>query len=892
MPGILGFSPIHGKLENAAGRAGCYYLAIRVEKLKIYSVPAPPLRRNAKPAWAFLLGVLMGISDLRAQDETAVITFEDAVVEYQKGNYRSLLPKVSARTEENPWNDAWWSLAVELRMTLGQYAEADWTAEEGLERRSYSIRLRLAALEAARYNNLAEKVEEHRKALGTYFSMWAYRVRSPDDLVDLGEVALLLGVDPKIVLENFFKPAREEEEPPARAFLASGRLALKKYDYQLASKTFQQGLEKYPTDPDLWHGLARSFLNGDRSQLVRYSEHALGLNPNHQPSLLLLAEHLIDAEAYAPAKERLAQVLSINPLHPRALALKAAIAYLQNDPLTGDLLRSKALSNWKENPEVDHTIGRKLSQKYWFAEGAEAQRRALAFDPEYHPASIQLSQDLLRLGIATEDEGWQLASHAHEHDPYNVEAYNLVTLADKLDRFTTLESENFHLRLSEKEAPIYGRRALALLERAHARLTEVYGIALDGKTIVEIYPNSGDFAVRTFGMPGIPGFLGVCFGPVITINSPSTRQANWESVLWHEFCHTITLKMTRNRIPRWLSEGISVFEEMEENPSWGRRMTIPFRNRILDRRMLPISEMSGAFLLVENDEDIQFAYFQSYLAVKFFSERYGMRALRDVLLALGDGMDPNEALSQYLDPMEVLNRDFAGWARERAGKLGGDYDLSTPKNALERALVQMNREDSYHFVLQRARELVKEKKWELARDRLETLVKGAGYIPGEENAHGLLAHTYGQLGLTEREYETWETMAQTEGGRMEAVVRLLEIATEREDWAAAKSWSEAWLAIDPLAQTPWRTLFRADRTLNQPEKAILSGKVLLRLDPSDRANVHFLLARQMTLIGDKGAHRQALMALEEAPRYRDAYELLFTLTESEATEPFPHPTSP
>ena len=871
---------------------GCYYLAIRVEKLKIYSVPAPLLRRKAKPAWAFLLGVLMGISDLRAQEEKAIISFGDAVIEYQKGNYQRLLPEVLTGTEENPWNDAWWNLAVKLRMTLGQYADAYRTAEEGLDRRPYSIRLRLAALEAARYNNLANEAEEHRKALGTYFPMWAYRVRSPDDLVDLGEVALLLGVDPKIVLENFFKPAREEEEPPALAFLASGKLALNKYDYQLASGTFQQGLEKYPADPDLWHGLARSFLNGDRLQLVRYSEHALGLNPRHQPSLLLLAEHLIDAESYAQAGQRLDQILSINPLHPQALALKAVIAYLQNDPLTGDHHRSTALSSWRENPEVDHTIGRKLSQKYWFSEGAEAQRRALAFDPEYHPASIQLSQDLLRLGIASEDEGWELASHAHQHDPYNVEAYNLVTLADKLDRFTTLESDNFRLRLSEREAPIYGRRALALLERAHTRLTELYDTTLDGKTIVEIYPNSGDFAVRTFGMPGIPGFLGVCFGPVITINSPSTRQANWESVLWHEFCHTITLKMTRNRIPRWLSEGISVFQEMEENPGWGRRMTIPYRNRILDRRIQPISEMSGAFLLAENDEDIQFAYFQSYLAVKFFSERYGMRALRDVLLSLGDGLDPNEALSQHLDPMEVLNRDFAAWARERALKLGGVYDLSTPTNALEQALVQMNREDNYHFLLQTSRDLVEEKKWDLARERLEALVEGAGYIPGEENAHGLLARTYGKLGLTDREYETLETMAHTEGSHLQAVVRLLEIATEREDWEAAKCWSEAWLAIDPLAQTPWRTLFRADRALNHPEKAIVSGKVLLQLDPSDMANVHFQLARQMALMGDVEAHRQALMALEEAPRYRAAYELLFTLIESEATEQSPHPTPP
>ncbi len=39
-------------------------------------------------------------------------------------------------------------------------------------------------------------------------------------------------------------------------------------------------------------------------------------------------------------------------------------------------------------------------------------------------------------------------------------------------------------------------------------------------------------------------------------------------VLWHEFCHVITLQKTGNKIPRWLSEGISVFEERRADVRW------------------------------------------------------------------------------------------------------------------------------------------------------------------------------------------------------------------------------------------------------------------------------------------------------------------------------------
>ena len=71
---------------------------------------------------------------------------------------------------------------------------------------------------------------------------------------------------------------------------------------------------------------------------------------------------------------------------------------------------------------------------------------------------------------------------------------------------------------------------------------------------VEIFPQQQDFAIRTFGLPGGEGFLGVCFGRVITANSPASQgdsPSNLDSVLWHEFCHVVTLEKTSNRMPRW-----------------------------------------------------------------------------------------------------------------------------------------------------------------------------------------------------------------------------------------------------------------------------------------------------------------------------------------------------
>ena len=97
------------------------------------------------------------------------------------------------------------------------------------------------------------------------------------------------------------------------------------------------------------------------------------------------------------------QIHAINPNRPELWALRAVLAHLKNDPAAENESRNNGLKFWNTNPLVDHLTGRKLSQKYRFAEGAARQRRALAFDPDYLPAKAQLASDLLRLGEEEEE---------------------------------------------------------------------------------------------------------------------------------------------------------------------------------------------------------------------------------------------------------------------------------------------------------------------------------------------------------------------------------------------------------------------------------------------------------------------------------------------------------
>ena len=100
-----------------------------------------------------------------------------------------------------------------------------------------------------------------------------------------------------------------------------------------------------------------------------------------------------------------------------------------------------------------------------------------------------------------------------------------------------------------------------------------YQMTLPGPVQVEVYPNHEDFAVRTMGMPGL-GALGVTFGEVVAMDSPSARKPgdfNWGATLWHEMSHVFILTATNHRVPRWFTEGLAVHEEGERSAEWRNR---------------------------------------------------------------------------------------------------------------------------------------------------------------------------------------------------------------------------------------------------------------------------------------------------------------------------------
>ncbi len=781
--------------------------------------------------------------------------------------------------------EKWSLLVIQARMATGDYAGALQELDTSLARFKNSIRLRWIGIDVCQFNNDVERATRLSTEIAELASKYSWQYRDPPNQIVLGKYFLARKADAKEVLDSFYHPIQKRYANDPEVFRAIAELALGKHDYAMAAENYEVVIKLVPNDTNALYGIAESYLPSDSEKVNAAITSALAIDPNHVDSWLLLADQHISSERYEEAETALQQVLSVNPKHPVAWAYRAVIAHLANDPVREGECRTRALADWPGNPVVDHVIGRELSEKYRFKEGEACQRRSMVYDKDFLPAKIQLAHDLLRLG--QELEGWKLADEVFDTDQYSVVAHNLVTLRDQISKFRTLEQDGFVVRMDATEAEIYGQRVLDLLTRAKQSLSKKYQTELETPIFIEIFPRQQDFAIRTFGLPGGAGFLGVCFGRVITMNSPAAQGANltsWESVLWHEFCHVVTLQKTRNKMPRWLSEGISVYEENLADSAWGESLSLKYREMMLGDELTPVSQLSGAFLRPESPLHLQFAYYESSLVVEFLVKQFGIESVLKVLTELSTGTPINDALRRHCAPIEFIDKQFALFARTRADTLAPDANWDEVKPLPDSGgtdWIKWNTEhpDNLVGLTEEAKQWVDEKDWVRAASTLEKVIK---LSPGGRHAYPPLARAYRELGEPEKELHVLETLAELDADSVELFTRLLEISSAKGDWDKTKLYARRLLAVNPLISSPHRYLSIAAEKTGDDAATIESLSVLAKMDPLDRADVFFRLASALHRTKQlAAAKRQVIMALEQAPRYRDAHALLLRIVQEE-----------
>ncbi len=802
----------------------------------------------------------------------------------KRGEYRTATMACEAAFRRGQKNPQWQVQRLRVLQAEGRLADAKEDLARLTDVYQEDLPFLIVAHEFYEELGLAKEAEETLAKFNAAALKKPLKDRTAEELVALGTGALRLGAEPKKVLDEFYAAAKRKKPELLDSYLAAGRLALAKYDYARASQEFRAGLKQAGQDPDLRFGLALAFLPSDREQAVANLDRVLSYNPKHTGALVTKAEHLVNSERWE-AEGFLDRAILVNPAHPEAWALKSVIFTLRdNDPVAAAEAKEQALQILPQNPEVSHLIGRVFSRRYRFAEGAEEQREALAWDPHFLAAKIQLSSDLMRLG--KDEEAWELAEAVNQEDPYNVLAYNYTQLRDQLEKYTTIETDDFIIRMAPKDAEIYADRALEILEEAHNTLCEKYGMELKEQTVVEFYAEQQDFAIRTFGALGGAGYLGVCFGPVITMNSPggpASGFSNWEATLWHEFCHVVTLTATRNRMPRWLSEGISVYEETQRNPAWGQHMNPRYRSRILEENKVTlISQLSSAFLNAESGEDLMFAYFQSAIVVEFLLDQYGQQSFNAILGSLAQGTPINAAIANHTEALDLVETKFTRYIVDLAKAYGPGIDWTRPEDldpgnpAAVQAFLMENPQNFWARQTH-ALGLLAQEDWIGAAQAAQALIDLFPDYAEENNGYLLLARAHRGNGKAKAEATALRELASRKVDVAPVFQRLLEIDLESENWEPLLENAERQLAINPFIKTAHHCRACAAQALGKEPVAINSYQKLLKLSPPSPADVNYQLAKLFSTTKPEVAKRHVLDALVEAPRFRAAHELLLEL---------------
>ncbi|MGH7595790.1 MAG: tetratricopeptide repeat protein, partial [bacterium] len=354
-----------------------------------------------------------------------------------------------------------------------------------------------------------------------------------------------------------------------------GDLFLEKYNVADARGIYQDALKINPQAVSALCGLARCAATEDMGEAMKLAQRAVTLNSSSPQAQAAVAELFLVANNEKSATAALDKISSRFPNYLPALALRAILADRRNDGEAVARLCQQAAQINPKAPDIYIRLGEDAARRYLFRESVVFFRQALALDPENWTAAAELGTSLSRLG--EEREAKALLERAFERDPYNVLAGNLLELFDDFSKYDTIRTAHFLLRLHRDDKPIIGTAAEALSEAAYKSMAARYNAALPNPILIEIFPKHDDFAVRCFGLPGAQVFLGICFGRLIAMDSPRAREQgafNWQETLWHEIAHVFHLELTANRIPRWLAEGIAVYEAANARSEWDMNMEV------------------------------------------------------------------------------------------------------------------------------------------------------------------------------------------------------------------------------------------------------------------------------------------------------------------------------
>lgn len=576
-----------------------------------------------------------------------------------------------------------------------------------------------------------------------------------------------------------------------RAILLRGAMFREKYNASDALATYEEILQRDAWQPDALAGVAAAYLEELRLAAADdAAQRALQVNPRHPDALAVRAKiALVEGRRDEATKRAESEVLAASPGHHDGLAVLAGAALAADDDDAYKKLRDRAL--------IDHTAGTPfylslsdllVSMHLYEQAGSvldEAARRA----PDSPYVQSALGLNLLRLG--REPEGRAALKEAWKRDRFNERTRNMLDLYDqRIDPlYTDLTRGDLTLRVLKEDEEHVSPDMFAFIAKARAALDKRYGLH-PSPLRIEVFADPSDFSVRTIGVPSL-GAVGVCFGRLITAVGPYGGTHNFHQVIWHELAHVYAVQLSKGRVPRWFTEGLSEWESEVADPSWARESAELLAAARKQNALRRLSELDLAFLRAGSAQGMEIAYTTAAYAMRYLGETYGLPKLIPILKGYGEGATTEALFERHLGkPMAVIEKEFEAWLFAQL-----DAKVKGWEPARGRGAKGDERDQLLAAALQQARQ----KDMTGAARTLQKLIqsRGDGYVPRMTLAEVLMqGPSYKQAA---------EHYTKARGFHPEAVepiVRLAEIARKDADVAREKQFLAEGLRLDAMSYDP------------------------------------------------------------------------------------------
>ena len=864
-----------------------------------------------------LAGVLVATTGASAQSQPQETPQEiPGQAELKKGDYDSAIKLLTAHLANNANDAAAQKLLLIAYIDTGRYLEAETAAKKFLLKNAGAgvVRHQLAEvlMLTGRYS---DAITEYEKAVNDLPTTKA-AANSLQVQLRLAEAFDTIGQSDRAnaVYERLVKYYTENSPQTAAELTPIARALVHLERYQDANEVYRQAIEADSTYLDAQLGAAELFTTkyaySDSAQFLNEAaqinqnsarlyldialnkrleggedvtnalNRALQINPNLTEALALKAALSLEASQFDQALADIDKATKINPQSLGTHALRASMAYLQDGDTATVIGATLAI-----NPRYGEiyntlahyaTITRRTEQAVMFA------RKAIEKSPRLWDAHLSLGMSLLRLGQM--EEGRAAVERAFKGDPFNIWAKNTLDLLDTMQDFRETKRGSFIVKASQQESDVLAPYAANLLEEAAAKLTTKYRFTPKGPVIIELFQNHEDFAVRTLGMPGL-GALGVCFGPLVALDSPSARQAgefNWGSTLWHEYTHVITLQMTDYRIPRWFSEGLSVYEERQARPGWGDDWNPMFLRSFIDGRWFKISELDAGFQRPKRMADVPIAYFEASQVCEFIVERYGFDAILRMLALYRDKAQTPDVLRQALKLTEAeFDKAFFAYVETKARPL---FEASKSEANLIASLAKadvlkmLESQDTFALRARAAELYAADGDIKTAEIHFRRAIELYPYFTGDGNAYVALAKILEVGGQPGKAADVLDALVRVDENNLDVLKEIARLRQKSGDNTRAVQALLMSFYISPFDYALHTTAGELSFTAKNYDQALTEFQVALALQPPNIAEANYNVATAFLALGrQQEAKRSVLNALEAAPRYEKAQELLLRI---------------